>query len=95
MRRMMINKLQTLNWRLIYLGFAAAVLVLPAVAMPFTNEVVWGAEDFGAAAMLLGGAWAAVEIVVRIVPNQISRAALTVVVILTGLATCAQLAVQF
>lgn len=37
-------------------GAIAALLVLPAVAMQFTHEVSWGAEDFALAALILVGA---------------------------------------
>jgi hypothetical protein len=43
----------------------AGLLVLPLVAMRFTDEVAWTAADFAAAAVLLGGAGAIYEIATR------------------------------
>lgn len=37
------------------LSLAAALLLLPAIAMLFTNEMSWGPGDFLAAALILGG----------------------------------------
>lgn len=42
-----------------------AVLTLPLIAMQFTSEVKWGVGDFLAAALLLGGAALALELVLR------------------------------
>jgi hypothetical protein len=44
----------TNGWRVAGWTTAAAVLIAPAVAMRFTDEVQWTALDFGAAALLLG-----------------------------------------
>jgi hypothetical protein len=91
----MISNLQRLNWRKIYLTFVALVLLVPALMMPFSREVLWAPGDFAAAALLLGGAWAAVELVVGLVTSRVGRAALTATVIFAALATWAHLAVQF
>jgi hypothetical protein len=42
-----------------------ALLMVPAVAMLYTQEVQWGAEDFIAAAILLGGTGLLFELVLR------------------------------
>ncbi len=43
-------------------SLAAAILVLPAIAMQFTREVNWGPGDFLAAALLLGGTGLVLEV---------------------------------
>jgi len=45
-------------------GVIAALLVLPAIAMPFTHEVTWGLEDFAFAALILVGAGLLYELAV-------------------------------
>ena len=45
-------------------GLIAAILMMPAIAMQWTDEVKWGAEDFAFAALLLGGAGLLYELVV-------------------------------
>jgi hypothetical protein len=64
-------KLRPVMWA----GFAA-LLALPLIAMRFTGAVRWGAEDFLAAALLLAGLGAAVEIAMRFVTPPIARAML-------------------
>lgn len=91
----MINMLQDLNWRRIYLAFAAAVLLVPAAGMWFSSEVAWGPGDFLAAALLLGGAWVAVEVIVRLMPEGFGRLAFVAVVAIAALAVWAHLAIQF
>ncbi|HWK65796.1 MAG TPA: hypothetical protein VNS34_12700 [Rhizobiaceae bacterium] len=61
------------KWRLMFAGFAAAVMLMPAIAMQFTDEVAWGPEDFGAAAALLGATWLAVECVSRFVSGAAAK----------------------
>jgi hypothetical protein len=52
-------------WRLAMWATIAGLLLLPLVAMQFTDEVAWNAADFAAAAVLLGGAGAIYEIAAR------------------------------
>lgn len=52
--------LRILGW-----GIAACLMLLPAVAMQFTDEVGWTAFDFVFAGLLLGGAGALLELIVR------------------------------
>ncbi|SMF61361.1 hypothetical protein [Allosphingosinicella indica] len=54
-----------LPWRLLLWGSAALLLLLALVAMQFTPEVQWGAEDFLAAALLIGGAGALIELAIH------------------------------
>lgn len=41
--------------RLVLISFAAVLLMIPAIAMQFSNEVHWTILDFGVAAILLFG----------------------------------------
>ena len=61
-------------WRIIGWGGAAALVMLPAVAMQFTSEVNWTPGDFGFAAMLLGAFGLGVELAVRKSPDRFYRA---------------------
>lgn len=49
-------------------GWAAVALLIaaPAVAMRYTDEVVWTASDFVFAAVLLGGTGLAIELLMRV-----------------------------
>lgn len=53
------------RWRIIGWGLAVGLLVLPFVAMRFTNEVNWTPFDFVFAALLLGGIGLGMEFAVR------------------------------
>lgn len=61
------------RWRVAGWGLAGAILLVPLVAMAFTAEMNWGAEDFLAAAVLLGGFGLAFELAVRVTRNPIVR----------------------
>lgn len=52
-------------WRIAGWGLAAGLLLLPAVAMRYTDEVNWTASDFVFAAVLLGGVGLGAEFLVR------------------------------
>lgn len=52
-------------WRTGFWSFAAFVLLAPAVAMTFTQEVRWGLEDFAFAAVVLGITGTVLEAVLR------------------------------
>ena len=54
------NALRILGW-----VAAAALLMLPLIAMRFTGEVNWTASDFVAAGIMLGGAGLGTEFLVR------------------------------
>jgi hypothetical protein len=53
------------GWRAIGWGAAISLLVLPAVAMRFTDEVNWTAGDFVFAGLLFGGVGLGIEFLVR------------------------------
>ena len=53
------------RWRLARWGAIAGLLILPAVAMQFTEEVSWSFSDFIVAAALLISAGAAYEVAAR------------------------------
>jgi hypothetical protein len=52
-------------WRLAGWGFAAILLLIPAIAMQFSGEWNWGPGDFLVAAAAVGGVGLGVEWVVR------------------------------
>jgi hypothetical protein len=55
-----------------------AVLLVPLVAMQFTEEVDWSLFDFAFAAVLLGGTGFLIELAVRMPSTIVYRAATTV-----------------
>ena len=82
------GRLRLLGW-----GLAAALLALPAVAMRFTGEVNWGAEDFIAAALLLGGLGLGIELVLRLPGRLAWRLGAVAALVLAFMLTWANLAV--
>lgn len=62
------------SWRAAGWSLAGALLLAPAVAMRFTDEVRWTAADFVFAALLIGGVGLAVELAVRKSPIGFYRA---------------------
>ena len=52
-----------------------AVLAVPALAMIFTRQVAWGAEDFLSAGVLLGGGAVLVELAMRRLKRPLPRLA--------------------
>jgi hypothetical protein len=71
-----------------------AILLTPAIAMQFSDEVAWGIEDFAAAGAILSVAWLAFEIVSRTITGKpIKAGALTAVTAMLVL-TWAHLAVR-
>jgi len=53
------------GWRIAGWGSALALLLLPAMAMQFTEEVNWTASDFVFAAILLGFVGTVIELAAR------------------------------
>lgn len=61
-------------WRIAAWGTAALLVLLPLVAMQFTDEVNWTGADFIFAAVLIGGVGAIFELTVRMSRNHAYRA---------------------
>jgi hypothetical protein len=78
--------------RRVLLG-TAAVLMVPLVAMRFTNEVNWGALDFVAAAILLAATGSAYVLLTRKLRTVSQRRAIGGGLLLTLLLVWAELAV--
>ena len=84
----------TLTRTLLGVGLATAlVLLVPAIAMQFSTEVNWGAEDFLAAAALLFCAGAAMAIGWRRTRSPALRTAITSAIALCLALVWAELAV--
>lgn len=82
------------NKRLIGILIAVVVLLcIPLVAMQFSNEVNWKAEDFGAAGILLFGTGLTVELVMRKVKNKNTQVWVIAVILLALFLVWAELAV--
>ena len=62
-------------WRIAGWGLAAILLLLPLVAMRFTEEVNWTAGDFIFAALLIGIVGVTFELTVRVSGNWAYRGA--------------------
>ncbi|MBI4468892.1 MAG: hypothetical protein HY650_06170 [Acidobacteria bacterium] len=66
------------RWRIAAWAVAALILLLPLVAMQFTDEVVWDVADFAFAAVLLFGVGVPYELAVRKTGGTAYRAAVGV-----------------
>ena len=66
------------RWRIAVWAAAALILLLPLLAMQFTNEVGWSLADFVVAGALLFGACLTYELVARTTANIAYRAAVGV-----------------
>jgi GNAT superfamily N-acetyltransferase len=66
------------RWRIAAWGTAAALMLLPLVAMQVTDEVVWDLADFAFAGALVGGVGVTYELAVRMTRNRAYRAAVAV-----------------
>jgi hypothetical protein len=84
----------TQNKRLFGILLAVCILLLiPLIAMRFTNEVKWGPFDFMVAAVLLFGAGLACEFVLRTVKSTQYRLAVVGAILLALFIVWAELAV--
>ncbi|WNG42472.1 hypothetical protein F0U61_44420 [Archangium violaceum] len=66
------------RWRLAVWGTAALLLVLPLLAMQFTEEVAWGLSDFALFGAMLFVACGTYELAARMTGNKTYRAAVGV-----------------
>ncbi|KYF76716.1 hypothetical protein BE20_09745 [Sorangium cellulosum] len=66
------------RWRIAVWGIAALVLLLPLIAMQFTEEVAWDLADFVIFGSMLVGACGAYELAARVTSNNAYRAAVGV-----------------
>jgi hypothetical protein len=80
-------------WRFVGWGIAAALLLLPLIAMRFTPEVNWTAEDFIVWGIMLGTVGGLFELAVRISPLPSYRAGFGLALLGAFLVTWANLAV--
>lgn len=78
---------------LILLGAAGSLLLIPLVAMQFTNEVSWSAFDFAIASIILLGTIIPVEMVLRPVTKKSQRIWMICVLTILLLLVWAELAV--
>jgi len=82
------------NKRLIGIVFTVSVLLLlPIIAMQFTNEVNWNISDFIVAGILLLGTGFLIELIIRKVKRKNYQIILSLVALLTLLIIWIQLAV--
>src|SRR5689334_11798061 len=63
------------RWTLLVWGGAVALLSIPFIAMHFTSEVEWSAEDFLVMGLMLGVVCTVVELAVRLTDNLACRLA--------------------
>jgi len=83
-----------LNRRLtVSITTVAVLLLIPLIAMQFTNEVNWGILDFVVAAILLLAAVFTYEFILRKVKGPKNRTILSVVLLIIFLLIWAELAV--
>lgn len=76
-----------------YWIIATMILLVPAIAMQFTDEVNWGVYDFLIMGALLVITGLAIEVVIRTTSKTRSRVALIFAIILVFLLVWAELAV--
>jgi hypothetical protein len=82
------------NKRFIFILLAAAILLLiPFIAMQFTDEVDWKITDFATMGVLLFGSGLLCELVMRSVLSVINRIVICVAILLVVFLIWAELAV--
>ncbi len=82
------------NKRLLIIAFTSALLLLiPFIAMQFTNEVNWTLIDFVVAGVLLLGTGYLLDLIIRKTNKITYRIALIVILLLVFLLIWAELAV--
>lgn len=83
----------TSPWRIAGWSLLAALLVLPAVAMRFTGEVVWTLSDFVFAGGMLGALGVGFELVARLSATRLIRSAMAAALVVLFLLVWVELAV--
>lgn len=83
------------GWRIAGWSAALALLLLPALAMQFTEEVEWNAIDFVFAGVLLASLGIGLEIAVRVGRNSIHSLGLAIASVTGFLTLWANAAVGF
>jgi hypothetical protein len=73
------------RWRPALWALLGVLLLLPAIAMLFTDEVRWTSADFVAAAAIFTVVGCAIEMIVWFVDQLVLRTALVCVIILAAL----------
>ena len=82
------------NKRLKYiLLIVAVILLIPLIAMQFTDEVNWNLLDFVVAAVLLLGTGLILDLISRKIKNIQTRTAISVALVIVFLLVWAELAV--
>ena len=81
------------NRKKLFLLIPTFLLLLPLVAMQFTNEVDWNFMDFLVAGVLLFGTSILIEFVFRKVKTSKSKIAISILILLLFIVTWAELAV--
>ncbi|MCB0794985.1 MAG: hypothetical protein KDB88_09630 [Flavobacteriales bacterium] len=87
-----LNKLLTMRRKLLLL-ISVTMLIIPAIAMQFTDEVDWSAFDFLVAAILLGGAGLLIDHILTRFQKRSHRLLMVSLVLLALLVVWAELAV--
>ena len=77
----------------IFLMVIILLLLIPLIAMQFTNEVNWSVYDFAAMGVMLLGTAILIELTLRKVKNMRSRIFLCVLILVLLLLLWAELAV--
>jgi len=75
------------------LAATVAVLLIPFIAMQFTNDVSWGSEDFLVAGVLLFGTGLLVDFVLRKVKSRSTRMIAIALIIIALVLVWVELAV--
>ncbi|MEO1023073.1 MAG: hypothetical protein AAFW89_11075 [Bacteroidota bacterium] len=78
---------------LFILASCSAILLIPFIAMQFTDEVVWTAGDFLVAALLLGTAGLFIEVLYRNMKNSDMRGLTLAFIVILLVLVWAELAV--
>lgn len=82
------------NKRVLYILLIVVILLLiPLIAMQFTNEVNWSLLDFIVAGVLLFGTGLIFDLVIKKIKNTTYRIAISVAVLIILLLVWAELAV--